>query len=146
MKAQRHGRLLGAAMVGFLLCMPATAQASNYTFTTIAAFIGFGFGAPSINNAGTVAFFAGGPGIFTGSGGPANTIADTSDGFSGFGESPSINTGGTVAFEASLKAVGQGIFTAAAALLPRLPTLAERLASSVLLRSTPRGRWPFSLF
>ena len=81
----------------------------------------------SINNEGTVAFAAnldaGGGGIFTSSGGPTTTIANTSSRF-GFLGSPSINNGGTVAFEAGpTVALGsplggeRGIFTGKGGLL-----------------------------
>jgi hypothetical protein len=73
---------------------------------------------PSINDRGTVAFFAtqvgfnnSSAGIFTGSSGPISTIADTSGLFSSFFDDPSINDGGTVAFSADLDAGGEGIFT-----------------------------------
>jgi hypothetical protein len=63
-----------------------------------------------------VAFWAtldvGGEGIFTGTGGPTTTIADTSGPFLSFsGFPPSVNSGGTVAFRAFLDAGGVGIFT-----------------------------------
>ncbi len=66
---------------------------------------------------GTVAFrgrLAAGlfPGVFTGSGGPLTTIADTSGPFSGFGNGfPALNDSGTVIFPAGLDAGGVGIFT-----------------------------------
>jgi hypothetical protein len=84
-------------------------------------------GVPSLNNAGTVAFFGcldtlnsscpldrtAAQGIFTGDGGPLTTIVDTSGPsgpFSNFGN-PSINNAGTVVFLAFLAAGGSGIFT-----------------------------------
>ena len=70
--------------------------------------------APSINDAGTVAFQGLhntlGQGIFTDTGG-LTTIADSEGAFSFFGESPSINNNGLVAFRAGLDVGGQGIFT-----------------------------------
>jgi hypothetical protein len=79
-------------------------------------------GSPSINNSGTVAFFAyvrdsivdhPRPGVFTGNGGPVTTIADSrdSDIFSSFFSEPSINDNGIVAFVGILKPRGEwGIF------------------------------------
>ncbi len=77
--------------------------------------------APSINEAGTVAFNAGNGGIdggvfgiYTGNGGSLTTIADLAGPFSYVGDfnfnPPSINTSGTVAFMAALDAGGGGIF------------------------------------
>jgi hypothetical protein len=73
-------------------------------------------GSPSINNIGTVAFYANnlpgvGEGIFTSNGGFITTIADTSGPFSTFGGDVAINDNGTVVFDALLKAGGEGIFT-----------------------------------
>jgi hypothetical protein len=72
-------------------------------------------GAPVVSDSGTVAFDAritGGNifGIFTSSGGPTTTIADTSGPFSFFGNL-ALNDLGTVAFFAELDAGGGGIFT-----------------------------------
>lgn len=68
--------------------------------------------APSINDGGTVAFYAlldaGGQGVFTGSGGAATMIADSSGPFVEFGV-PSINDAGDVAFDARYEG-GHGIF------------------------------------
>ncbi len=77
--------------------------------------------APSINEAGTVAFNAGIGGIdggvfgiYTGRGGPLTTIADLTGPFSYLGDFydylPAINASGTVAFMAGLDAGGGGIF------------------------------------
>ncbi|GET41403.1 hypothetical protein MiSe_62150 [Microseira wollei NIES-4236] len=71
---------------------------------------------PTINNNGTVVFtgvFDGrnNSGVFTGSGGTVNTIADRNGPLAGFGSFPQINNNGTVAFSATLDAGGQGIFT-----------------------------------
>jgi len=72
------------------------------------------FGAPAINNSGTVAFSAsldtGESGIFTGSGGPTTTIADTSGPSNSVG-GYSLNNAGTVAFTATLDTGGAGVFT-----------------------------------
>ena len=78
--------------------------------------------APSLNEAGTVAFVAGiggidggSYGIYKGNGGPLTTIADLSGPFnyiSGFNfNQPSINNSGLVAFYAGLDAGGYGVFT-----------------------------------
>ena len=91
----------------------------------------------SINNTGTVAFGADltrpNPfdlgfrvGIFTGSGGPTTTIADTTSSGSlfNFVGSPSINDAGTVAFTAEMKPISSGnitsIFTSSNGLLTRV--------------------------
>jgi hypothetical protein len=54
-------------------------------------------------------------GIFTGNGGPAALIADTSTRFSSLGGAPAINDSGQVAFNANLKAGGSGVFKATTA-------------------------------
>ncbi len=100
-----------------LLIWAIPSGAIQYTFTKIADTSGpfSGFFEPSINAGGTVAFRAnldaGGQGIFTGSGGPVTTIADTSGPFLLFDPLPSINAAGTVTFVAALPGGGQGIFT-----------------------------------
>ena len=78
----------------------------------------FGFGSPSINASGVVAFLAalpqpGLPGsIFTGNGGPLRTVASTSaTGFTGF-QNAAINASGTVVFAASRADGSHGVFTA----------------------------------
>ncbi len=94
------------------------AQAEPYTFIKIAEATGESFfdrfdNRPAVNADGVVAFkggYLGGSGIYTGSGGPTTTIADSSGEFAQFGE-PSINAGGTVAFFASPKTGGTGIYT-----------------------------------
>ncbi len=71
-----------------------------------------------INDEGTVAFLASVgfvdenfvEGIFTSSGGPITTIADTTGSFLRFDSSPAINNEGTVAFEA-LAVIGEQPFT-----------------------------------
>jgi probable HAF family extracellular repeat protein len=73
-------------------------------------------GGVSINNVGTVAFFAnldaGGSGIFTTSGGPFATIVDTNGPVFRFANGgPSINDSGTVAFFAELDSGGGAILT-----------------------------------
>jgi hypothetical protein len=74
-------------------------------------------GAPSINAAGTVAFFSllpqrGSPSsIFTGNGGPLTTVVMTStNGFTGF-QNVAINDSGTVVFAASRTDGSHGVFT-----------------------------------
>jgi hypothetical protein len=74
-------------------------------------FLTFSVCTTSINDSGTVAFFAllhddkglvNGAGIFTGDGGPITTVADTrGGGFTLFNQAPSINAGGTVAIRAN---------------------------------------------
>ena len=77
--------------------------------------------APSLNNAGTVAFAAGVNGrdggvfgIYSGNGGSLKTIADLSGPFSYLGDfdtyQPSINASGMVAFSGALDAGGGGVF------------------------------------
>ena len=77
--------------------------------------------APSLNNAGTMAFAAGIGGqdggvfgIYKGSGGALTTIADISGPFSYLGDffvnQPSINAAGNVAFVANLDAGGGGLY------------------------------------
>lgn len=108
-------RDLCTALLALAVGAPACAQ---YTFTRIAeetgSFSHFFF--PAINNSGTVVFYTqlhgGGYGIYTGSGGPLTTVADTSGPFRFFGHSPVINDSGTVAFEGWLKTGKRGIFTA----------------------------------
>jgi hypothetical protein len=102
-------------LVAALCLLPGLpAKAQNYTFTLIAV-TSSGFGAPSLNDAGVVAFSAllpgGTNGVFTGSGGSLTTIADTSGAFSGFSSPVSINNQGAVAFSAGLDAGGSGLFT-----------------------------------
>ena len=106
---------------GASLTLPTLESVANYSFTNIAdtsgPFDGFGVPEPSINAAGTVAFWADldgpGSGIFTGNGGPPSTIADTFGGdldgpYGSFDYGPSVNATGTVAVSAF--AAGQGMF------------------------------------
>jgi len=113
----------GVAVLGLLLIVPVSSVATDYTFTTIAegndgsqnpgvvAVLG---GGPTINAGGTVAFSgvlgSGDQGIFAGNGGALTTIAETSDGFVGFGGGPSINNRGVAAFRADFVG-GEGTFT-----------------------------------
>ena len=105
-----------AFLYAALLLSIGNAVATPYKFTNLYDSSGpfNGFGAPSLNNSGTVAFSAsrdkGEQGILTGSGGLTTTIADTSGPFNGL-SSPSLNNRGTVAFRASLDTGGAGIFT-----------------------------------
>jgi len=99
------------------------------------SFGGGGFGRPDINANGTVVFRAdidgnagGGHGIFSGSGGPVNTIADISGVFSSIAHDPSINSGGTVAFTASLDAGGGGIFTMSGGMMATIADLSGPFA------------------
>ncbi|MBL9162837.1 MAG: hypothetical protein JNL18_08905 [Planctomycetaceae bacterium] len=91
------------AAAGGSLNTIATASSSGPVFRSFDT-VAFG-GRPSINDSGTVAFWAvihntGGSGIFTGNGGPTNTIIANGGDFYGFGN-PSINDAGTVGFHAS---------------------------------------------
>ena len=112
------------AVGGALLSAPARAQ---YTFTPIATagnligpYNSFSPG-PAISDRGTMAFIAGlrggGVGIFTGTGGPATTMLDSSGPINGFNfaGNPAINRHDTVASSAILDPGGfgapQGIFT-----------------------------------
>lgn len=105
-----------AFLYAVLVLSIGNAVAAPYKFTNLYDSSGpfNGFGAPSLNNSGTVAFSAsrdkGEQGILTGSGGPTTTITDTSGPFNGL-SSPSLNNRGTVAFRASLDTGGAGIFT-----------------------------------
>jgi hypothetical protein len=113
------------AVISLLLAWPLSGGAASYTFTKIADTSGplsrFDFpGAPSVNDAGTVAFLAGlatgggAGGIFTGDGERITTIADSNGPFSGtggFGQFPAINARGTVAFLSAQKTGPMGIFT-----------------------------------
>jgi PEP-CTERM motif len=109
----------GVFLVAALALSVGNAAAVSYSFTNIADSSGaFSFfdRFPALNDSGTVAFHAfldnGVEGIFTGSGGPTTTIADTSGPFDRFGESLlSINDSGTVAFSAPLDNGVAGIFT-----------------------------------
>jgi hypothetical protein len=100
--------------------MPGVGAPITYDFTLIADTSG-AFGPfsslgqnPTINNAGTVAFNAGGGGVigfYTGSGGPITTIADSNGSISTFtGGVGVINDSGTVAFFATLDTGVRGIF------------------------------------
>jgi hypothetical protein len=98
------------------------ASSTSITFTKIADTnhplfsnsMRFGFGIPSINDEGTVAFVgelsSTGSGVFTGSGSALTTIADTSGPLSDFSLSTSINDENTVAFVADQDSGGSGIF------------------------------------
>jgi hypothetical protein len=107
-------RRISCAALALALCLSATARGqTTYTFTRIADNTGSltGLGTPSINNAGTVAFQAveaptpqnnGPEGVFTGSGGPVTTVADSLTGpFGFFSPEVSINDEGEVAFGAT---------------------------------------------
>ncbi|MHC5024512.1 MAG: DUF7453 family protein [Planctomycetota bacterium] len=86
-------------------------------YTTIADtsgdFVSFG-GQGSINDSGTVAFYAAdsvGFGIYTGDGGPLTTIVETvSTAFTSLGTTVSVNNAGTVAFFAGNSST-QGVYT-----------------------------------
>ena len=123
MKPTHLGFLACAAI--FALATTATARA-EYTFTLIADSTSPTFSAfdldPSINSAGTVAFYAvrdgGGTGIFTGAGGATTPVALSTGAvgeFYSLAYSPSINAAGTVAFHGAIRTgtgVELGIFTA----------------------------------
>ena len=99
-----------------LSASPVRAQAPAFLFTNIddstdAASLGFFGEAPSINNAGTVAFTSG-AGILTGNGSGTFTTITDGTAFSFLTEDPAINDSGTVAFNAGLLGTRfQGIFT-----------------------------------
>jgi hypothetical protein len=118
----------------FTTAIPTPAQGAPlaYDFTLIAqpsgSFTGFSR-TPTINDAGTVAFQAGGGGaitVLTGSGGPTTTIVTSTDGvFSTFslGATPVINDAGTVAFFGTLAATGdRGFFTGAGGAITTIVT------------------------
>jgi len=89
----------------------------------------------SLNNSDTVAFWAhldrGGQGIFTGSGGPITTIADSSGPFQSFSK-PVINDSGTLAFAASLDAGAVGLFIGPDPLTDEVIRLGDPLFGSTL--------------
>ncbi len=92
-----------------------TGNGGPTTTVTISAMPFASFGAPSINQAGTVAFYGKqatgvGEGIFAGNGGPLLTIADTAGQFDSFGGYTSINAAGKVAFVADQDSGPIGIF------------------------------------
>ena len=97
---------LGIVLAAALALSVSNAAAAPFRFSNLydssGSFNGFGF--PSLNNSGTVAFGAGldtgSSGIFTGRGGPTTTIVDSSAPFDHFG-GYSLNNNGTVAFQAS---------------------------------------------
>ena len=106
----------GMLLAGVVGASTSATVAAPYTFIKVAdnsgpftsSFIN------TISSSGTVVFYAGTPtgfGVFTGSGGPVTTIADTSGPFSGFVGFPTINADGRVAFHATLDSGGTGIFT-----------------------------------
>lgn len=113
---------VGLLLVLLVVSLPAPARAVIYTFTEIATDQGAPFAKgfdifPAINESGTVAFCAtldqevNGEnlrGIFTGDGGPPNTIADTNGPFAFLG-CPSINDLGDVAFGGTLDVGGRTI-------------------------------------
>ncbi len=80
-------------------------------------FVGHFLGSPSMNDWGTVAFFAFrkdfSEAVFTGNGGPLTIVADTANAtFSGFGNA-AINNYGQLAFSATREDGSQGVFIAA---------------------------------
>ena len=83
--------------------------------STVQGLSGLGFGSPSINAAGTVAFFAPRNGlrssiIFTGDGGALTPVLDTlSSNFGAFGN-VAINASGEIVFRGILKDRNEGIF------------------------------------
>ena len=114
--------------------------ATTTIFTTLPFPNGI-IGYPSINDAGTVAFYADqrlsvGETIFAGNGGPLVTIANTAGPFRGFavGNSTAINTAGTVAFWASQDSRPSGIFTGNGG-----------AATPILLNSASLGAGDFSM-
>ena len=108
--------IAAAALLPFVLTT-GSALAVTPTFINIADTTGpySTFGNTSINDGGTVAFWAtldaGGKGIYSGSGGPITTITTVNGQFSNLNFNPSINNAGVVAFHGDLSAGGEGIFT-----------------------------------
>jgi len=101
-----------------MLASPDRSVAAAYVFTNIAddssAFFP-GFGTPSVNASGTVAFYgvrAADVGIFKGSGGAVTPVVTDAGvgGFADFGSRPAINAAGVVAFEAELDNGNSGIY------------------------------------
>lgn len=120
---------LCAALVSF---SPTGALAqTRYAFTNIADDTGAftRFEAPVLNSHGIVAFRAdldsGRSGIFTGSGGPITTIADSNGPYFNFGTLPSINDSGTVAFFAWGGASGRGVYTSHGAVITTIAESSE---------------------
>jgi hypothetical protein len=92
---------------------------------------------PSINAQGVVAFQAflddGGAAIYTGTGGPLTTIADTSGQFASFGfNTPSINDSGVVAFTAFLDNGQQGLFVRSGSTMRRVIRTGDPLDGSTV--------------
>jgi hypothetical protein len=119
---------------------PKPAESLSYNFTLIADTSG-DFGPftslgqnPTINNAGTVSFIAGGGGVIrflTGSGGSLTTIADSTGPISTFtGPAGVINDSGTVAFFATLDTGVRGIFSGNGGDLTTIATTGGALTSS----------------
>jgi hypothetical protein len=118
-KETRHLMMTAGALAGAWAAnaTPAAATPITYQYTLIAETSG-SFSSlgqmPTINNAGTVAFIAGGGGVIrflTGSGGAFTTIADSNGPISTFtGPVGAINDSGTVAFFATLDTGVRGIF------------------------------------
>lgn len=110
-------RLTLRVLASAALLLPGVAH--GYAFTNIAdttgPISGFYGGAPAISANGTVAFVAaldgGGNGIFTGTGGPLTTVADSSGPFNSFFANPAINAGGTVAFWGFRDGGAEGVYT-----------------------------------
>ncbi|MGH7535232.1 MAG: hypothetical protein ACREMG_06570, partial [Gemmatimonadales bacterium] len=108
---------MGSTVLALVLASALDTEAGSYTFAKIADNTGTFtklHSPPAINPAGTVVFTAdraaGGQGIFTGSGGPLTTIAQSGGPFLSVGGN-TINADGTVVVWVTLAAGGDAIFT-----------------------------------
>jgi hypothetical protein len=129
-RCSRACQLFCANVLAFLALLPSSALAAPISFVNIAdtrlgQFLSIS-DSPTISSNGIVAFEAalvsGGEGVFTGSGGPVTTIADSTGVFRTFSAHPSVNAGGTVAFRAQLDTLNTGIFTGNGGLVTPIAT------------------------
>ena len=109
-----------AAITVLVLPRAAGAGGTPYSFTkivdsTTTTFDPFGFGSPSLNDAGQVAFKATDidtnvSGIYRGSGGPLTPIADNAGSLNFIGNLPSIGNNGDVSFAATVTGSNEQIY------------------------------------